>query len=356
MHSEGTRTRTLSWIALGIVYLAWGLTYLFIRVGVEHLPPLMMAGTRYVMAGTLLYPVAVRATGSSRGEAEPVSANPGVRAWLAGTVVGVLLLFGGNGFVSIGETTLPSGIAAVLVATVPLWMIVFAWPLEHQRITVRAAAGLAIGLAGVAALAGSGTASGHITSALIVLGASVSWGFGSVLSHRLALPGNALLAAAIEMLAGGTVLLAVAAGAGEFSRVHWSSIPASSWIALAYLIGPGSILAFTAYGYALAHLPVTTVSTYAYVNPVVAVLAGIVFLGERFTVREGIGAALVLISVIIILGRSRSRGRLSAPTCHKDRAEAMPANGHGGDRETVAGARATVPSPRACPGSPPRPR
>jgi hypothetical protein len=177
---------------------------------------------------------------------------------VAGAVVGILLLFAGNGGVSVAETTLPSGIAAVLVATVPLWMIVFAWPLQHQRITVRAAAGLAVGLGGVAILVGGGTASGRLTGVLIVLGASAAWGFGSVLSHRLALPDNALLAAAIEMLAGGAVLLAVAAGSGEFSRVQWSSLPASSWIALTYLIGPGSILAFTAYGYALSHLPVTT--------------------------------------------------------------------------------------------------
>jgi drug/metabolite transporter (DMT)-like permease len=137
----------------------------------------------------------------------------------------------------------------------------------------------------------------------IVLGASAAWGLGSVLSHRLPVPGNALLAAAIEMLAGGVVLLAVAAATGEFSRVHWSAVPATGWIALAYLIGPGSILAFTAYGYALSHLPTATVSTYAYVNPVVAVLAGIAFLGERFSWREGLGAALVLASVVIILNR-----------------------------------------------------
>lgn len=314
MNSNGTaadsRSRVLSWIALGVVYLAWGLTYLAIRVGVEHLPPLMLAGIRYVVAGALLYPVALRAgvsrRGSAPGEAKPVRVKPGVKAWLAGAVVGILLLFAGNGGVSVGETTLPSGIAAVLVATVPLWMTVFAWPLQHQRITVRATAGLAVGLGGVAILAGSGMAEGRVSGVLIVLGASAVWGFGSVLSHRLALPDNAMLAAAIEMLAGGAVLLAVAAGSGQFSRIHWSSVPASSWIALAYLIGPGSILAFTAYGYALSHLPVTTVSTYAYVNPVVAVLAGIAFLGEQFTVREGLGAALVLISVIITLRRSRS--------------------------------------------------
>ena len=144
-----------------------------------------------------------------------------------------------------------------------------------------------------------------MSGVFIVLGASAAWGFGSVLSHRLPVPAHAMLAAAIEMLAGGVVLLAVAAATGEFSRVHWSAVPATSWIALAYLIGPGSILAFTAYGYALSHLPVATVSTYAYVNPVVAVLAGIVFLGEQFSWREGLGAALVLASVIIILNRPR---------------------------------------------------
>jgi drug/metabolite transporter (DMT)-like permease len=145
-----------------------------------------------------------------------------------------------------------------------------------------------------------------MSGVIIVLGASAAWGFGSVLSHRLPVPGNAMLAAAIEMLAGGGVLLAVAAATGEFSRVHWSAVPVTAWIALAYLIGPGSILAFTAYGYALSHLPVATVSTYAYVNPVVAVLAGIAFLGEQFSWREGLGAALVLASVVIILNRRPS--------------------------------------------------
>ncbi len=304
----GTRSRVLSWIALGVVYLVWGSTYLAIRVGVGHLPPLLLAGTRYVIAGALLYPIALRAAASGRGPARG-RAKPGARAWFAGAVIGILLLFAGNGGLTLGETTLPSGFAAVLVATVPLWMIVFAWPLQRQRVTVRSAAGLAVGLGGVAVLVGDGTASGSISGVVIVLGAAAAWGFGSVLSRRLAVPCHAMLAAAIEMLAGGVVLLAVGAGCGEFSRIQWSSVPVTSWIALAYLIGPGSILAFTAYGYALSHLPVTTVSTYAYVNPVVAVLAGILFLGERFTWREGLGAALVLASVIITMHRSRSASR-----------------------------------------------
>jgi len=267
---------------------------------------LFLAGTRYVIAGALLYPIALRATTSSRGSPQH-RAKPGARAWFAGAVIGILLLFAGNGGLTIGEMTLPSGLAAVLVATVPLWMILFAWPAQHQRVTLRSAAGLAVGLGGVIILVGDGTASGHIPGVIIVLGAAAAWGFGSVLSHRLAVPCHAMLAAAIEMLAGGVALLAVAAGSGEFSRIQWSSVPATSGIALAYLIGPGSILAFTAYGYALSHLPVTT--TYAYVNPVVAVLAGIMFLGEQFTWRQGLGAALVLASVITTLHRSRSASR-----------------------------------------------
>jgi drug/metabolite transporter (DMT)-like permease len=306
-----TRSRALSWIALGVVYLVWGSTYLAIRVGVGHLPPLLFAGVRYVIAGGLLYPIARRAASRSRASAQD-RVKPGVRAWLAGAAVGILLLFAGNGGVSFGETTLPSGFAAVLVATVPLWMIIFAWPMEHQRITFRSAAALAVGLGGVIVLVGGGTASGRISSVIIVLGAAAAWGFGSVLSHRIAVPSHAMLAAAIEMLAGGVVLLAVGAGSGEFARIHWSSVPATSWVALAYLIGPGSILAFTAYGYALSHLPVTTVATYAYVNPVVAVLAGIVILGEQFTWHEGLGTALVLVSVVITLRRSHRTVRPAA--------------------------------------------
>src|SRR5580692_5511448 len=145
MTDNDTRTPALSWIALGVVYLVWGSTYLAIRVGVGHLPPLLFAGARYVIAGALLYPIARRAASGSRGPAIG-KARPGAKAWLSGALVGILLLFAGNGGLTVGETTLPSGFAAVLVATVPLWMIVFAWPMQHQRITLRSAAALAVGL------------------------------------------------------------------------------------------------------------------------------------------------------------------------------------------------------------------
>jgi drug/metabolite transporter (DMT)-like permease len=322
----------LAWLALAVVYVVWGSTYLAIRVGVGHLPPLLMAGTRYLIAGGLLYPVARRAAardagrlsqspgaGAAAGRARPRPGRPGLRAWVAGAVVGLLLLVAGNGGLTVGETTLPSGLAAVLVATVPLWMIVFGRLLQGQRITLKSALALAVGLAGVAVLVGA-AAGGDARGVIIVLGAAAAWGLGSVLSHRLALPAHAMLAAAIEMLVGGVVLLAIAAGAGEFSHLAWSAVPASSWIALAYLIGPGSILAFTAYGYALSHLPAATVSTYAYVNPVVAVLAGIVFLGEQLTWHEGLGAALVVGSIAITLHRS---SRAAEPAAVAEAADSM---------------------------------
>ena len=358
----------LSWLALGVVYVVWGSTYLAIRVGVEHLPPLFMAGTRYLIAGGLLYPVArrlaardaartagqdeARNVGRTAGRDEagdvapsrpagqrrgPHAARPGLRAWLAGAVVGLLLLVAGNGGLTVGETTLSSGLAAVLVATVPLWMIVFARLLQHQRITLKAALALAVGLAGVAVLVGA-AAGGDAKGVIIVLGAAAAWGLGSVLSHQLGLPSHAMLAAAIEMLVGGVVLLAIAAGAGEFSHIAWSAIPVSNWAALAYLIGPGSILAFTAYGYALSHLPATTVSTYAYVNPVVAVLAGIVLLGEHFTWREGLGAALVVGSIVITLHRGHTPSPPAA-TSAQEAASAAEAGAEAGEVPEAAGTR-----------------
>ena len=296
----------LSWIALGVVYVVWGSTYLAIRVGVHDLPPLFLAGARFAIAGSVLYPIALWASTRKRGSGER-GARPGAKAWLSGAIVGLLLLVAGNGGLTVGETTLPSGFAAVLVATVPLWMILFAWPIQQQRVTWRATTGLVVGLGGVAVLVGDGAASGSMSGVIVVLGASAAWGLGSVLGHRLALPSNAMLAAAIQMLVGGAVLLAASAGTGEFARIEWSSVPVTSWLALAFLIGPGSILGFTAYGYALAHLPVTTVSTYAYVNPVIAILAGVLILGEQLSLREGVGAALVVGSIAKHAAKAKKR-------------------------------------------------
>jgi drug/metabolite transporter (DMT)-like permease len=300
-----TRPRLMGWVALSVVYVVWGTTYLAIRVGVRHVPPLLFAGIRYVAAGAILYPIALRM--ASRRASTRRARRPSANEWIAGGVIGVVLLVAGNGGLSVAETSLPSGFAAVLVATVPLWMIVFARVLERDPITWRKALSLMGGLSGVAILVGGGAWTGRASGIVIVLGASVAWGFGSVLGRRLSLSSNVLFAAAIEMLIGGAVLLAVAAGSGEVSHFHWASVSSTTWIALVYLIGPGSILAFTAYSYALSHLSLTTVSTYAYVNPVVAVLAGTMFLGEHLTLHEIIGASLVLGSVIVVQLSSRDQ-------------------------------------------------
>jgi len=301
--SRDERRPLLAWVALGTVYFAWGGTYLAIRVMVRHEPPLLMAGVRYLMAAALPYPLSAR--GGNGGRAHAPAGRPGLRAWAATGVVGVLLLFGGNGGVTYAETRLPSGLAAVLVATVPLWMVVFSRVLGDERISWPAGLGLVVGLAGVAILAGHGQGSAHLADTLVVLAAAASWGFGSVLGHHLDLPANALRAAAMQMLVGGAVLAAVGAAAGEAGRVHFSA-PASTWLALAYLVVPGSILAFTAYTYALARLPVSTVSTYAYVNPVVAIVAGVVILSEHLTWTEGLGAVVVVGSLVLTLHGARA--------------------------------------------------
>ena len=295
------RGALLGWAALAVVYVVWGSTYLAIRVGVRDLPPLTMTGTRLLIAGLLLYPVAIRSGGSELRRED----RPGRRQWLACLVIAVLLLVLGNGGLSLGEKTLSSGFAAVLVATVPLWIVAFGWPINHTRPTARASIGVLLGLAGVTVLAGT-SGKGHLDGVLIVLCSSMAWALGSVLARRLALPRRALLAAAMEMLIAGVLLLSASAAHGDLTRVHWSQVSQGSWFALAYLTTFGSILAFSAYGYALAHLPLTTVSTYAYVNPVVAVLLGVLILSERLSTQGIIGTAIVVASVALAIRPARA--------------------------------------------------
>lgn len=290
-----------SWAALVVVYLVWGSTYLAIRVAVEQLPPLLMAGTRYLIAGVILFPLAIR-TGDRASRA---SDRPGRRQWGAAAIVGVLLLAVGNGGVSLGERSVASGLAAVLVAGVPLWMAVFAWLWLHERLTPLAVTGLALGLAGVIVLShpGGGT---RLSGTLTVITASVGWALGSVWSGRVPLVRRALLATAMEMLTGGAALVLAGLLTGEGAGLHPAAVPLRCWLALAYLVGPGSLLALTCYGYALKTLPTAVVSTYAYVNPAVALGLGALVLGERLTGVEGLGALLVLTAVVLTTA-ARSR-------------------------------------------------
>jgi drug/metabolite transporter (DMT)-like permease len=296
---RGANESLIAWSALVVVWVVWGSTYLAIRVGDEHIPPATLAGSRYLAAGLLLYPVALRTGGVQLRQED----RPGRWQWVGCGVVGVLLLVLGNGGVTLAEQRLPSGIAAVLVATVPLWMTLFDALAQRNAPGLRRTVGLLCGLGGVAVLAVGGGGNVPTGPVVIVLVAAASWGFGSVLGRRLLLPRRALLGAAMEMLVGGVVLLVVAACRGEFADLDLGAITATSWFAWAWLIVPGSILAFTAYGYALGHLPVVTVSSYAYVNPVVAVVLGALFVNETLSLREGLGALIIVGSVAALLSR-----------------------------------------------------
>src|ERR1700761_5427416 len=260
-----------AWAALVVVWVFWGSTYLAIRVADRSIPPFAMAAVRYLIAGAVLYPFAWLGHRRRQAAAQPAAAGPPapgrtpsrLAQWGGMAVVGTLLLAFGNGGVSYAERTLPSGLAALLVASVPFWMALADQVINGRRLRPAGWAALGIGLAGIAIVA-QPHGHGAVLPVLVVLGASVSWGVGSVLTGRLPAPASPLLGSAMEMLAGGAVLIGLAAATGQTWPGHAST---ESLLALAYLIGPGSLLALTCYMIALRRLPTPVVSTYAYVNP-----------------------------------------------------------------------------------------
>jgi drug/metabolite transporter (DMT)-like permease len=288
--------RRAAWAALLVVWVVWGSTFVAIRVGVESIPPLAMASIRYLAAGALLFPVARNSGGTGLRAAD----RPGVAQWLGMAVVGTMLLAVGNGAACYAEQTLPAGFTALLIATVPFWMVLADRVINGRAIPRAGWLALGIGLAGVAILARP-HGHGSLLPVLIVLGGSLSWGTGSVLAGRLPSPARPLLGSAMEMLAGGVVLAGLAAATGELGRLDPGQVSGRSWLALLYLIGPGSLLAMTCYVIALRRLPTAAVSTYAYVNPVVAVGLGALLLGEHLTAVTVLGGAVVLASVALLL-------------------------------------------------------
>jgi drug/metabolite transporter (DMT)-like permease len=293
----------VAWGCLLVVYLVWGSTYLAIRVGVETMPPLLMAAVRNLVAGLIMFPLAMR---SRRGAAQ---FWPTRREWAGCAIVGVLLL-GANGAVGIGEQTVPSGLAALLVATVPLWLLGIDAALNHARLGLAPLAGLALGLAGVGLLSGLGGVlgggSGRVSAVgvVIILGAAATWALGTIMARRVTIPSSPALASGMQLLCGGVVLLAAAGAGGEFGSLHLAQVSARSWLALGYLIVAGSIVAFSAYGIAVRSLPTATVATYAYVNPVIAVLLGTLILNERLTPAMLAGGALIVGAVVLVVRRS----------------------------------------------------
>jgi drug/metabolite transporter (DMT)-like permease len=299
------RARLGAWGCLFIVWVVWGSTYLAIRVGVETMPPLLMAAARNLVAGLIMFPAAMGARRRAIRAGQLIRRWPGRAEWIGCAVVGVLLLVA-NGAVGIGEKTVPSGLAALLVATVPLWLLGFDAVLNHARLGLAPVAGLALGLVGVGFLSGLGGGSGQVSAVgvVIILVAAVMWALGTIMTRRVTIPSSPALASGMELLCGGLALLVLAAAGGEFGSLHLAEVSLRSWLALAYLIVIGSIVAFSAYGIAVRSLPTATVATYAYVNPVIAVLLGTLILNERLTPAMFGGGALIVGAVVLVVRRS----------------------------------------------------
>ncbi len=293
-------------IALLIVYVVWGSTYLGIAVMIETLPPLLAAGVRYVTAGLLMLG-AITAHARFRRRAQRAE-RPTAAHWRSAFVVGSLLLLGGNGGVVLAELFIPSGVAAVLVATMPIWLAVFDAVLSRRRPSGLVIGGLIAGIVGVVILLApvEGVDDLNPLGIVLVIGATVSWAAGSLYARRAPLPRSQLLATGIEMLGGGIMLIVAGALLGEIGRTNVDDFSVRSLLAVAYLIIFGSIVAFTAYTWLLANVPVSTVGTYAYVNPIVAVALGAVFRSEPITPRTLVAAAIIIGAVVaMVSGRPR---------------------------------------------------
>ncbi|WP_113699687.1 EamA family transporter [Nonomuraea lactucae] len=289
------RTRFLVWGALATVYVVWGSTYLGIAVTVESFPPLLSGAIRFVVAGLLLGGVVLARSG--------VQAFRMTRRQLFGAaVVGVLLLTLGNGMVAVSEQFISTGLAALLVASVPLWLVLFRIAVR-DRPKLLTLAGVLVGLAGVAALSLTGAQAGSTFGIVVILFGSLSWSVGSFLSSRIAMPANPFAASTVEMLVGGVGLTVLGTGAGE--RLHLEAITGRSWVALAYLVVVGSLIGFTAFSWLLGHAPISLISTYAYVNPVVAVVLGAIVLSEAVTAQIVVGGLVILVGVALVISTER---------------------------------------------------
>ena len=282
-------------LAFAIIYLVWGSTFLAIRVGVKELPPFLFAAGRFTVAGAALFGWMM-----ARGEKPPSG-----REWGSVGMIALLIFVVDYGLLFWAEQKVPSGIAAVMMATIPAFMavaeILF---LRTMKMTMRLAVALLIGIAGVAVLMShslnlGGAAIDHAGAVALILG-SVSWSVASVLSKKLPLPGSKVVSSGAQMLAGGLMLTLVAAASGEMKGFHPSAVSRGAWVALLYLIVMGSLVGFTAYVWLIHHESATKVGTYAYVNPVVAVVLGYFVGGEAVGVRTVVGTLCVLVSVVVI--------------------------------------------------------
>jgi drug/metabolite transporter (DMT)-like permease len=298
-------------VALAIVYVVWGSTYLSIRVVVEEMPPLLGMGSRFLVAGALLAVVL-----KLRGVDLHVS-----RAQLAGSaLLGLMLPFLGNGMVAVGEDHgAPSGVAALLVAAVPIWVTLYR-VLSGDRPRPWSVAGVLLGFAGLAWLVLGGRDQGDVPllGAAFVLAASAFWAFGSWVQPRLTLPGNAFVITVHEMWTGGAMMIGAGLLRGE--SISPGEYGADTWVAWGYLVVVGSVVAFSAYVWLLANAPIGLVATYAYVNPVVAVFLGWLILSEPVTNAVVVGGLVIVAAVAIVITVERPRNREEAPALEREAA------------------------------------
>jgi len=297
------------WTALGLVYVVWGSTYLAIRYVVTSLPSLLTASARFATAAGVLACFLLVRRGRSALAASP-------RQYVHAALIGVLLLLGGNGGVTLAEDSgLPSGLTALLIAAVPLYVVLLR-VLDRDRPSARTLLGVAIGFVGLAVLLAPGARPEHVSAgaAVLVLGSSFLWSIGSYLATRIDLPRDPLVTTVAEMIGGAVGLLVV--GLLRSETLDVDKVELSSVIALVYLVVFGSLVAFTAYSWLLGVAPVSKVATYAYVNPVVAVGLGALFVGESLTRTSVVGGALTILAVAVVVseeGRRRSTDQLAVP-------------------------------------------
>ena len=282
-------------LAFAIIYFVWGSTFLAIRVGVREVPPFLLAGMRFLVAGIVLY-AWMRAKGTP---------SPTLREWGAVSLLAVLIFVLDYGLLFWAEKRVPSGVAAVMMATIPAFMAMSEiFILRTQRLTARLAIALLIGIGGVAVLVSHTMSFGEVpintAGACALIVAAISWSVASALTRRLPLPAAKVMSSGSQMLAGGVLLTVTAALLGEYRGFHVQAVSRTAWIALLYLIVAGSIIAFTAYVWLIHHESPTKVGTYAYVNPVIAVLLGYFLGGEALGARTVLGTLLVLVSVVVI--------------------------------------------------------
>jgi drug/metabolite transporter (DMT)-like permease len=285
--------RTQIVLAFAAVYLIWGSTYLTIRIGIETLPPMLMASARFLIAGVILYALA-RRPGARRQRVT-------WQQWRSASIIGGCLLLGGNGIVTWGEQYVHSGLVALIVATVPLWMAVLAPLFGGAWVRRTAAIGVVIGLAGVVLLLRPGGAAPTEWQTFVIPLSPLLWACGSLYAQRADVPRSAFTATAMEMMAGGVLLGIVGLALGEAGRTHLSSVSAASAWAFLYLIFFGSLVGYTAYIWLLHHVSSTAASTYAYVNPLVAVLLGAVVLGEPISGVTAVAGLMIVAAVALIL-------------------------------------------------------